>query len=243
VSSPRPSPRPRPPADTSAAKATSKPAKAPSAAEVFGVDKQRREPPLNPRSWSGALILMLVMAAVLWVIEIINDNQDDSLAVRFGLMPRQAGGLWGIVTMPFLHDSYGHLASNTLPFVLIGWVVMLSGLRLWSVVTVGIVLIGDFATWVIGPSHTVIVGASGLVFGWLGYLLARAVFSRRLKWIFTALAVLFFFGTLLFGLFPTLHSDTSWQAHVCGFAAGVVVAFVLHPRQQRLSRRRRPAVS
>jgi membrane associated rhomboid family serine protease len=217
--------------------------KPPSAAEVFGVEKQRREPPLDPRSWSGALILMLVAAAVLWIVEIVNDNQDGSLAARFGLIPRQARGLWGVVTMPFLHDSYAHLASNTLPFVLIGWVVMLSGLRLWLVVTVGIVLLGDFATWVVGPSNTVIVGASGLVFGWLGYLLARAVFSRRLKWIFTAVAVLFFFGTLLFGMFPTLHSDTSWQAHVCGFAAGVVVAFVLHPRQVRPRARRGPAVS
>jgi membrane associated rhomboid family serine protease len=109
------------------------------------------------------------------------------------------------------------------------------------------VVIGDFATWLVAPSHSgssqvVIVGASALVFGWLGYLLARAVFSRRLKWIFTAVAVLFFFGTLLVGLFPTLRSDVSWQAHVCGFLAGALVAFVLHPRRPRASNRRRTAV-
>jgi membrane associated rhomboid family serine protease len=208
---------------------------------VFGVAKRRREPPLDPRSWSGALILMVIAAAVLWVVELVNHAQHDSLATRFGLIPRQVRGLWGVVTMPFLHDSYAHLASNTLPFVAIGWVVMLSGLRAWTVVTVATVVLGDFATWLVAPSNTVVVGASGLVFGWLGYLLARALFSRRLKWILTAVAVLFFFGTLLVGLFPTLNSNVSWQAHVCGFAAGGFVGFVLHPRQPR-PQRRRPTV-
>ncbi len=185
---------------------------------------------------------MLVVAAVLWAVEIANSLDDYGLN-RFGLVPREQSGLWGVLTMPFLHQSAAHTLSNTLPVVLIGWVVMLSGVRIWAVVSVTIVLLGGIVTWLVAPSHTVTVGASGLVFGWLGYLLARAVFSRRLKWILVAVAVLFFFGTLLFGLFPTLHSDVSWQAHACGFGAGVVIAFVLHPRGGDVRRFRRPAVS
>ncbi len=204
--------------------------------------KPRTEPPLDPTSWVGALILMTAFVAVLWVIEIINASDDNQLD-RFGLVPRAVSGLWGVLTMPFLHASYGHMLSNTIPFVLIGWVVMLSGLRTWLTVTVGVVLLGGALTWLVGPNNAVIVGASGLVFGWLGYLLARAVFSRRLKWILVAIAVLFFFGTLLFGLSPTLSSNVSWQAHVCGFAAGVAVAFVLHPRGGETRTFRRPAVS
>ena len=104
-------------------------------------------------------------------------------------------------------------------------------------------MLGGLLTWLVGPSHTVIIGVSGLVFGWLGYLLARALFSRRLKWILVAIAVLFFFGTLLFGLFPTLHSDVSWQAHVCGFVAGVVAGGLLHPRGGEMRLSGRSAVS
>ncbi len=185
---------------------------------------------------------MCAFAALLWIVEIVNAADDYALD-RFGLVPRAVSGLWGVLTMPLLHESYGHLVSNTLPFILIGWVVMLSGLRTWLTVTAGVVLLGGLLTWFIGPAGSVIVGASGLVFGWLGYLLARAVFSRRPMWIFVAIAVLFFFGTLLFGLFPTLHSHVSWQAHVAGFLAGIAVAFVLHPRGGATRTFRRPAVS
>jgi membrane associated rhomboid family serine protease len=145
--------------------------------------------------------------------------------------------------MPFLHSSYGHLLSNTIPVILVGWVVLLAGLYTWTVVSSLVVIGGGLLTWLVAPSDTVIVGASGLVFGWLGYLLARAYFSRRLKWILVAVFVLLCFGTLLFGLFPTLNSNVSWQAHVCGFAAGVGAGALLHPRGAETRLPRRPAVS
>ena len=91
-------------------------------------------------------------------------------------------GLWGVLFSPFLHASWWHLISNTAPFIALGWAVLLSGVRTWLVVTAIVILVGGFATWLVAPSG-LIVGASGLVFGWLGYLIARAVFSRRLMWI------------------------------------------------------------
>lgn len=172
---------------------------------------------------------MGIFTAALWVVEIVNASESYGLN-RFGVRPRSAAGLWGIVTQPLLHKSAEHLAGNTLPVILIGWVVMLAGLRSWAIVTAAIVVVGGLITWLIGPAGTVIVGAAGLVFGWMGYLLARAVFSRRLKWILVAAAVLFFYGTLLAGLFPSLHSHVSWQANLGGFVAGVVTGAVLHPR-------------
>ncbi len=199
-------------------------------------------PRFDPRSWSGALIAMCAFAALLWIIEIIDALGDYQLN-RFGIRPREVAGLWGVVTAPFLHADYAHMASNTLPVILVGWVVMLSGLRTWAIVTGIIIVLGGLLTWLVGPSNTLIIGASGLVFGWLGYLLARAFFSRRLKWILVAVAVLFFFGTLLFGLFPTLNSDVSWQAHVCGFVAGVVAGGLLHPRGGEMRLSGRSAVS
>ena len=201
---------------------------------------QRTGPGTWLHGWLGALLMMVAAVTVLWAVEIVNAVDDYGLD-RFGLQPRETDGLWGVLTMPFLHASAGHMLSNTFPFVIIGWVVMLTGLRTWALVTTTIVVLGGLLTWLVAPSNSVIVGASGLVFGWLGYLLARAFFSRKIKWILTAVAVLFFFGTLLFGLFPTLNSNVSWQAHVCGFLAGAAIAFVLHPRGDGTRSFRRPA--
>jgi membrane associated rhomboid family serine protease len=201
-------------------------------------DSSRTEPPFDPQSWTGALIIMGAVGAVLWIVQIVNAADNYHLD-RFGVRPREIDGLWGVVTMPFLHASYAHMFSNTVPLVLIGWVLLLSGLRTWVTVTALVVVGGGILTWLVAPGHSLIVGASGMIFGWLGYLLARAYFSRRLKWIVVAVLVLVFFGTLLFGLFPTLNSDVSWQAHVCGFVAGVGAGALLHPRggETRLPRR------
>lgn len=184
---------------------------------------------VDPRSWIGAIVLMCGFAALLWAVQAI-DLAVDYRLLRFGIRPRSVDGLWGIVTQPFLHHDAAQMARDTLPVILIGWVVMLAGLRSWFVVTSLVVVLGGLLTWLIGPSGALIVGASGMVFGWMGYLLARALFSRRLKWILVAVAVLFFYGTLLAGLFASLHSNVSWQANVGGFVAGVVAGAVLHPR-------------
>lgn len=201
----------------------------------------RTEPPFDPQSWSGALIVMLGFAALLWVVQILNASDGYDFD-RYGMRPREVDGLWGIVTMPFLHSSYGHLLSNTVPLIAIGWVVLLSGLRTWGTVTAIVIVGGGVLTWLVAPQG-VIVGASGLIFGWLGYLLARAYFARTIKWIMVAIVVLVFFGSLLLGIFPSLHSESSWQAHLCGFAAGVGAGALLHPRGGGTRQLRRPAVS
>jgi membrane associated rhomboid family serine protease len=185
---------------------------------------------------------MCAVGALLWIVQAINASEDYGLD-RFGVKPREVDGLWGIVTMPFLHASYSHLVSNTVPLVLIGWVLLLSGLRTWATVTVLVVVVGGALSWLVGPSHSVIVGASGMIFGWLGYLLARAYFSRKLRWIIVAVLVLLFFGTLLFGLLPNINSDVSWQAHVSGFAAGVGAGALLHVRGGTTRLPKRSAVS
>jgi membrane associated rhomboid family serine protease len=192
-----------------------------------------RRPWYDPSTSSGAMLAMTAVAALLWAVQIANAADDYGLD-RFGLKPRRLDGLWGIITQPFLHANWTHLLSNTAPVVLIGWVLMRSGVRMWAIVTAIVVTVGGLATWVVGPSHTVIVGASGMVFGWLGYLLARAYFARKLSWILEAILVLFFFGTLLYGLLPTLHSRVSWQAHLCGFLAGVGAGAVLHPVSRKV---------
>ena len=182
----------------------------------------------DPTSWGGALIVMAALAGVLYVVEFI-DVAGNLQLDRFGIRPREVAGLWGVLFSPFLHASWWHLISNTAPFIALGWAVLLSGVRAWRVVTAIGILVGGVATWLLAPSG-LIVGASGLVFGWLGYLIARAVFSRRLLWILGAILVAFFFSGLLAGLLPSLDRNTSWQAHVCGFAAGILAGWLLHQR-------------
>ena len=198
------------------------------------------EPRFDPTSWTGALIVMGVLTLALYVVQFFNADHDYSWN-RFGLKPRQADGLWGVVTQPFLHQSWGHLVSNTFPLVAIGWTLLLSGVRVFLFVTAVVVVVGDLATWLVAPSGQVIVGASGMIFGWLGYLVARAIFSRRIKWIVVAVFLLVFFGTLLGSLLPTVDSRVSWQSHVCGAAVGVGVAWLLHPRKAANAGRRRQA--
>jgi membrane associated rhomboid family serine protease len=198
----------------------------------------KTEPPFDPTSWGGALIVMGALGALLWVIQFINAATNYRLD-RYGLRPRTIAGLEGIITSPFLHASYAHLLANSAPFVLIGWALLLSGVRPFLLASGIIIVVGGLLTWLVAPSGLV-VGASGLIMGWLGYLLARAYFSRRIVWIIGAVAVVGFFGGLLGGLLPSVNSDVSWQGHVAGFVAGILAGWVLHPRTARVRRRTRP---
>lgn len=191
-----------------------------------------REPPFDPSSWTGALIVMVVVGAAVWAVQIVNAANHYRLD-RFGLRPREVRGLWGVLAAPFLHQSYGHMLSDTAPLIAIGWLLLLSGVRTWLTVTVAVVVLGGAATWLVAR-HGLIVGSGGLVFGWLGYLLARAYFSRKVRWIAAAVVVLFFFGTLLSNLVPSEH--VSWESHVCGFVVGIGIGAALHPRKRGAGR-------
>jgi membrane associated rhomboid family serine protease len=202
------------------------------------------EPRFDPTSWAGALIVIGVLTAGLFVVQYFN-AADHYGWNRFGLRPREVDGLWGVLAQPVLHSSWSHLLANAFPFAAIGWVLLLSGVRVFVFVTACVVVAGGLLTWLVAPSNEIIVGASGLIFGWIGYLLARAVFSRRFKWIVVAVLVLVFFGTLLGGLLPTTganrDSSVSWQSHVCCAAVGIAVAWLLHPRATRNGRPARRA--
>lgn len=200
----------------------------------FADPVSRRPAWRDPSTWFGAILLMLGLTAIIWIVQIVNALNDQSLD-RFGLRPRSVGGLWGIGTSPFLHSGWGDLFSDFLPFLLIGWVVLITGLREWLIVTAFVLVLGGVAAWLVAPQG-VYVGASGVVFGWIGYLLARAVVARRIKWIVTAIMVLVIFGALLGSLAPQYKTQSEWASQLCGFLAGVVIAIVLHPRKKTLKK-------
>jgi membrane associated rhomboid family serine protease len=144
-----------------------------------------------------------------------------------GIRPRDADGLPGIVVSPFLHGGFGHLLANTVPFLILGVAIAIGGLIRVAAVSAIVALIGGVGTWLTAPEGTVHIGASGLVFGFATYLVARGAYSRRPLHLLGGLLVLAVYGTtLLFGLVPT--PGVSWQGHLFGAIGGVVAARALH---------------
>lgn len=148
---------------------------------------------------------------------------------QFGLVPRTLHGLTGIPLMPFLHGSFQHLLSNTVPLCILLFI--LSGSRRDSLeVIVSIVLFGGLLLWCLGRSH-VHIGASGLVYGLVAFLIASGFAERKLVSMFIALVVGFLYGaTLFFGILPTAGSAISWEGHLFGAIAGAATAMVLANR-------------
>ena len=187
---------------------------------------------LEPRrsDRDSGLLLVGAMAALMWLVEIVDVAAGD--LDRFGIEPRELDGLDGILFAPFLHAGFGHLIGNTIPFVVLGAVIALGGVKRVALVTAIVAVAGGLATWLVGPDASVHVGASGIVFGYATYLLARGFYSRRMLHFAAGLVVLLVFGTtLLVGLVPT--PGVSWQGHLFGGLAGVLAARVVHGRARR----------
>jgi membrane associated rhomboid family serine protease len=178
------------------------------------------------------LVLVVAMVGVMWLLEVF-----DIVGAGFdseGIHPRDVDALPGIAFAPFLHAGWGHLIGNTIPFLILGAAIALSGLARTAAVVGIVALVGGFGTWLLGPGNTNHIGASGLVFGFAAYLIARGVYSRRPLHLAVGLIVLGVYGTtLLFGLMPT--PGVSWQGHLFGAVGGVVAARALHAATRRTS--------
>ena len=178
-------------------------------------------------------MLVAAMALLMWVVEVADQAAGGRLD-RNGIEPRDLDGLDGVVWAPFLHGGFDHLIGNTIPFLLLGFTIALGGLARVAAVTAVVALVGGLGTWLVAPGNTVHIGASGIVFGYAGYLVARGVFSRSLGQIGLGLLVLAVWGTtLLQGLVP--ETGISWQGHLFGAIGGVVAARLLHSRALRSS--------
>ena len=173
-------------------------------------------------------MLVGAMVVVMWVVEVINAVDHYSLAARFGIEPRQVDGLDGIVLAPFMHGSWGHLIGNTVPFVVLGGLIALGGLVRVAAVSAIVAVVGGGGVWLFAGSHTNHIGASGLVFGFAAYLVARGLFTRSLLHLGVGALVAAVWGTtLLSGLVP--HDGISWQGHLFGGIGGVIAARLLSP--------------
>lgn len=167
--------------------------------------------------------LLFGFVALLWAIEIVDAVLFGGSLDRFGVRPRTLGGLMGIAFAPLLHMGFGHLIANTLPLITLGWLIMLRETRDLIVVTVLSALASGLGVWLIGASYSVHIGASGVIFGYFGFLLFRGYFERSLLSIGLSLAVAAVYGGMLWGVFPS-GFRISWEGHLFGFLGGVLAA-------------------
>jgi membrane associated rhomboid family serine protease len=193
----------------------------------------------------GATILSFV--ALLYIIEAFDQLNGHRLDEN-GIRPLETDGLWGILFAPLLHANWGHLAANTGPALVLGFLVTLAGMSRFLWATAIIWIVGGLGTWLIGnlgsscgleSDH---IGASGLIFGWLTFLLVFGFFTRSGWQIVIGLVVLVAYGGVLWGAVPVLNvcGGVSWQGHLCGGIAGVLAAYLLSSpeRAARGGRRR-----
>ncbi|MET1060783.1 MAG: rhomboid family intramembrane serine protease [Nocardioides sp.] len=177
-----------------------------------------------------ALTVIGCFVALLYVIELVDTLLDHRLD-REGVEPQQTDGLLGILFAPLLHGGWEHLMGNTVPLLVLGFLVLLSGVRLWLQVTAIVWVVAGLGTWLVGPPNTVHLGASVLIFGWLVFLLLRGFVSRRFGQILLGLLILFLYGGVLWGVLPG-QPGISWQGHLFGAVGGAIAALVLSGRRQ-----------
>ncbi|GAA2219150.1 rhomboid family intramembrane serine protease [Micromonospora olivasterospora] len=176
-----------------------------------------------------AFVAMCAVVPVLFLVEALDVGLGYDLDLAGGIIPRRVEGLDGVFFSPFLHADFNHLYSNSVPLVLLGTFVLAAGFRrfVWS--TVMIVLVSGLGVWFTGSPDTVVVGASGVIFGYLGVLLTRGLVERSWWNFAVVLLVGLLYGWQLFGILPT-DERISWQGHLFGLVGGVAAAIVFRRR-------------
>jgi membrane associated rhomboid family serine protease len=183
--------------------------------------------PLRP-----AAATMLVFTALLYLIETV-DTVTGGLLERAGsIVPRATYGLDGILFAPVLHGTWAHLLGNTLPFLIFGFLAMAGGIRQFVLVTATIWILGGVGVWLVGGPGEYLVGASGVIFGWLTFLLTRGFFARSARQILLAIVLFAGWGGVLLGVLPG-QPGISWQGHLFGALAGVLAAWMVARADKR----------
>ncbi len=179
-----------------------------------------------------------MIGAALWGLELVDTYVLGQALNAYGIAPGKISGLIGVLTAPFLHGSLIHLAANTIPLMLFSWLIMLRDNREWGLVTAVSMLTTGIGTWLIGSANTVHVGASGLIFGYFGFLLSIGVFQRKFSSILMSLVIGLTYGGLIFGMFPGfVPFNVSWEGHLMGFLGGLLSAWMVNKNTKGGKRR------
>jgi membrane associated rhomboid family serine protease len=161
--------------------------------------------------------------AIFWILEILDQFVFRGGLNSYGIVPHTLIGLRGILFAPFLHGGFAHLIANTIPFIILGWLVMLQETSDFVIVTLLTMLVGGLGVWLFAPANSIHIGASILIFGYLGFLLLRGYFQRNFASSILSIVVFLLYGGLIWGVLPA-QPGVSWQGHLFGFLGGVLAA-------------------
>ena len=186
------------------------------------VRRRQAPPPIRTNSIANSAGVMAVVVAIMWILEVIDTMLGNTLD-HFGIHSWTGQGLWEIFTAPWLHYGWAHLAGNSVPLFVLGMLVYLESTRTWIVSGLTIMVCSGLFAWCFSAPGTITLGASGIVFGWLAYLLVRGLFTKRLHDILIAIIVFLIYGSVLWGVLPGA-AGVSWQAHLGGAVGGVISA-------------------
>ncbi|MEA5464324.1 rhomboid family intramembrane serine protease [Leptothoe sp. PORK10 BA2] len=178
-----------------------------------------------PIDWQTQAKVLRDCVLMAWVVGVVNFAYlGGGLNRLLGIRPREPLGLLGILFSPFLHRNAAHLIANTLPFAILGWLVLLQGLDDFYAISVAILLVSGLGTWIFGRA-AIHLGASGLIFGYLGYLIARGYLEVTLMTLGLAFLVMLLYGDQFWSIMPGADDTTmSWEGHLFGFLGGVLAA-------------------
>lgn len=172
--------------------------------------------------------------AVMWVLAVIDGDTtyclvidpDPPLVCEYGVEPRETGELPDIYPSAFMHFGYDHLAANSVPLLIFGFLAAVRGIARFLAVCFVIITVSGLGVWLLSESDSITAGASGVVFGLFGYLLVRGFVERDAIDITVGVTVLLLYGSLLWGVLPT-NEGVSWLGHLFGLIGGVLAAFWL----------------
>jgi len=179
-----------------------------------------------------ALWVMVGLLAVLWVVQIVNSIGGYDLTQEFGIEARDPASLPEIFSAPFMHSSWGHIEGNSGPLFVFGFLAAYRGVKKWLSVSVLIIVASGLGVWFTSPSDSITVGASGLVFGYFGYIIVRGLFDRHPIDIVIGIVMALCFAYQFTSLLPT-DERVSWQGHLFGFAGGIVGGWLFRDRRPK----------
>ncbi|WP_372368307.1 rhomboid family intramembrane serine protease [Candidatus Uabimicrobium sp. HlEnr_7] len=166
------------------------------------------------------LVNVVKIIVVLWIVHLISAIFTDIR--QYGIIPRETVGIAGIFTAPFLHGDIYHLMANTTSFFIFGCILALIEPALFFSILINIMIIGGFATWIFAreANH---IGASGVIFGVFGYIVAAGFFRKKFVFVLVSILVIFIYGSMIFQVLPG-EPGVSWESHLFGFLAGIFTA-------------------
>jgi membrane associated rhomboid family serine protease len=172
---------------------------------------------------------MCAIVPFLAFVELVDQRLDGALDRHLGIRPHHVSGLDGILFAPFVHNGWDHLLANSSPLIILGTFALAAGTRRFLLSTWLIAVVSGFGVWFLTPSDYLVLGASGVAFGWLGLLFMRGLVERSWWHLAVALVAGLLYGWQLTLLVPT-DDSISWQGHLFGFIGGVLAALLIRRR-------------